>query len=83
MRYEGIIEEYENLREKCYRAIKRGDRKLLGSDYWLRAAIQETDIQMIVHANGIECYGSCYTMQTMDTEHFSILIPLSELESND
>lgn len=69
MRYEGIIEEYENLREKCYKAIKRGDRKLLGSDYWLRAAIQETDIQMIVHAN--------------DTERFSILIPFSELESND
>lgn len=80
MSYESLIEEYEQLRDKCYRAIKNGDKKLLGGDYWLQAAIQETDIQMIADYRGIECYGFAYTTQTMGTERFDILIPYSELE---
>jgi hypothetical protein len=83
MSYENLIEEYEALRSKCYKAIKNGDKALLGGDYWLRAAIQEEDIQMVASYNGIECYGSAYTTQSMSNEHFDCVIPYSELEKND
>lgn len=83
MKYEEMIDGYNELREKCLEIAKRDNGRLMDSDAWLRFAIMESDITLAFTGYGIECYGSAYTTQTMDHEHFSFTIPLSELEKND
>ncbi|QMP84229.1 hypothetical protein HUN41_00100 [Streptomyces phage Coruscant] len=80
MNYEEIIDGYNELLEKCYNLIKKDDGRLMGSDYWLRAAIMETDITLEFRNEGIYCYGNCYTTQTMDFESFGFLISLKEIK---
>lgn len=78
--YEEIIEGYNELVEKCYLIIKNDDGTIMGSDYWLRFAICESDITLDFRGEGIYCYGTCYTTQTMSEESFAFMIPLKKIE---
>lgn len=80
MKYEEIIEGYEKLRERCYEIGKYGSKNILGDSYWLRSAIMESDMSLEFRENGIRCYGSCYTTQTMSHESFEFTVPFEELE---
>ena len=81
MDYEEIVERYEKLREKCYRAMKN-DVKTLGSDAWLYFAIKENELELFVLGSGsINCSGNTYTTQTMSTESFSFILSKEEIEN--
>jgi hypothetical protein len=83
MKYEEMIDGYNELREKCLHIAKQNNGRLMDSDAWLRFAIMESDITLDYSEQGIHCHGSAYTTQTMSNEHFDFVIPYSELESND
>jgi hypothetical protein len=74
-----IINGYNELRERCYEAARKDNGKLMGSDAWLRYAILSTDITLETAVDGIRCWGSCYTSQTMSTEPFDFIIPFDAL----
>jgi hypothetical protein len=80
VKYEKMIEGYNELREKCLELAKQDNGRLMEGHSWLRFAILDTDITLSFTERGIECYGSAYTTQTMDYEYFCFTIPLSELE---
>lgn len=80
MKYEEMIDGYNELREECLGLAKMDNGKLLGEYAWLRFAILDSDIILAFTGYGIQCYGSAYTTQTMDHEYFDFTIPLSELE---
>lgn len=80
MKYEEMINGYNELREKCLELAKKDNGKLMEGYSWLRFALLDTDITLSFTGYGIECYGSAYTTQTMDHEYFCFTIPLSELE---
>jgi hypothetical protein len=82
MNYEEIIEGYKNLRYKCYE-LAMNDDKLLGSDAWLKYAIQEDEINLWFYENRIECSGMTYTSQTMSSESFCFSIPMELLKERD
>jgi len=67
------------LRETCLVIAKLND-DLMGVDAWLKFAITDSDITLSFTERGIVCYGSAYTMQTMDNEHFSFMVPFEYLE---
>ncbi|WNN94716.1 hypothetical protein SEA_PHREDRICK_152 [Streptomyces phage Phredrick] len=77
--YEKVIDGYNDLRETCLVIAKLND-ELMGPDRWLKFAIQDSDITLMFTERGIVCYGSAYTTQTMDNEHFSFMIPFEYLE---
>jgi hypothetical protein len=79
MDYEKIIDGYNNLRETCLLIAKSND-ELMGEYAWLRFAICDPDITLELAPDGVVCYGSAYTRQTMDNEHFSFTIPFEYLE---
>lgn len=79
MDYETIIESYNELRERCLIIAKLND-ELMGSDAWLKFAIDDSDIKMYYSEQGIVCFGSCFTTQTMSNEHFNFTIPYSYIE---
>lgn len=81
MEYERLIEGYEILQRKCYKAAMKDNGRLMGEDAWLRHALQEFEIRMMFTPGGINCYGSTYTTQTVSEESFSFVIPMSELEN--
>lgn len=80
MSYEEVIDEYNDLREKCYELARMNDGELMGSSSWLRGVILESEINLDYSQEGIHCHGHTYTSQTMDHEYFDFIIPLSELE---
>jgi len=79
MDYEKLIDGYNSLRETCLVIAKLND-ELMGSDRWLKFAIMDSDINLEFAGDGIVCYGSAYTTQTMDNEHFSFTIPFEYIE---
>lgn len=75
-----VIDTYNRLRENCVLLAKRENGKLMGEYAWLSAALTDNDIRLDWTTGGINCYGSVYTVQTMDHEWFDFTIPFSELE---
>lgn len=80
MNLEEIINGYNELRDKCVRLAKENKGELMGEFAWLRGALSDGDITLGYYPDGICCYGSTYTTQTMESEWFSFTIPWSELE---
>lgn len=74
-----LADSYRELRERCYNAARANDGALMGNDAWLRFAMSETDLEIYPGSNGIDCWGHCYSMQTMSNEHFSFFLPLEAL----
>lgn len=81
MDYESIIDGYDKIREQCYKIVK-SDLSILGDFNWLRAAIQEEDIQLSILGGDIQCSGYCYTTQTMSSEYFYFIVPVKRIEEN-
>jgi hypothetical protein len=79
MKYEEIIEGYNDLRERCLDLAKQ-NTELMDSGAWFIGAIMDRDITLDYSANGIHGYGNAYTTQTMDNEYFSFVIPFELLE---
>lgn len=77
--YEKVIDGYNELRETCL-VIAKLNTELMGSDAWLKFAITESDITLGFTQDGIVCYGSAYTTQTMSNEHFDFIIPFEYIE---
>lgn len=82
MNYQSIIEEYDKLRNKCYKLIKSGDERLLEEFFWLKYAIQEEEINLDFHENFIICNGYTFTTQTMSNEWFNIHIHTDMLKDD-
>jgi hypothetical protein len=76
-----VVDQYNALRERCYKLMRDNPEEVLGDQYWLRYAISEGDINMECNGTYIACYGHTYSMQTMSTEYFNFDIPLSEVEN--
>lgn len=77
--YEKVIDIYNDLRETCIVMAKLDD-ELMGEYAWLKFAICDSDITLELAPDGVVCYGSAYTTQTMSNEHFSFTVPFSYLE---
>lgn len=76
---EAAVDQYHALQTACYRAF-RANPSLLGKDEWLRAVISEQALRLEIVADGIECTGHCYSMQSCSTEYFDFFIPFEALE---
>lgn len=76
---ESVIRQYDYLRARCWMEM-RNSPELLGPDSWLLYAISENDINLDWTTDGISCYGSCYSMQTMGHEWFEFTIPFELLK---
>lgn len=76
---EEIIEAYNSLRERCCKLAKADRGELMGKDAWLRHALSERDITLAWTTDGIQCWGSTYTSQTLESEWFDFIIPHERL----
>lgn len=74
-----IIDTHNRIREACYRLARSNPEGVLKDDAWLRNALQENDITLSDAGNQIQCYGSCYTSQTWDHEHFDFYVDKSDV----
>jgi len=75
--WEGILDAFAEIRGKVERAFKNNP-ELMGKDAWLRSAISERDLaHLSAGPDGINAWGSTYTVQTMDHEWFDFTIPWS------
>jgi len=81
MDYENIIDSYNALREECLQ-IAKFNLELMGSYAWLQFAICDSDITLGFSPEGIACFGSAYTTQTMSNEFFEFTIPIEYIEVN-
>ena len=77
--YAAVIEAYADLRSKCYRAAVASRGALMGADAWLCFALGETDLELEAHTDGIYCYGTTYTTQTMSNENFEFTLSYANL----
>lgn len=75
------IANYETLVNSIYQAIQ-SDPDKMGSDKWLRFAIQESDLNLIALSDGhtIRVWGDTYTCQTMSDEFFDFDIDSRDLD---
>lgn len=73
-----IVEAYDELRSRVYKAIQANHR-LMGSDAWLRHAIEERELHLSIGPAGISVRGSTFTCQTQSNEWFDFPIPFAEL----
>lgn len=76
---DNLIEAYQELREKCYRAARANDGELMGDDAWLRFAMSESDLELAAGPEGISVWGSCHSAQTNGHEHFNFFLPWAAL----
>lgn len=75
-----IIDEYQLLRARCYRAAQANNGELMGKSAWLRNAMSETEMELAFGPAGIDIHGSTYTMQTMSNEWFDFFLTFEDLE---
>ncbi len=80
MNLEEVIDTYNRVRERCTVLARKDNGKLMDEYAWLRNALIDTDIVLEYTKDGIRCFGTTYTCQTMDNEFFDFLIPFSELD---
>lgn len=77
MDFETIIDSYHEIRRQCYELARNNNAELMGNDSWLRFALCEDDINLSLTSDGINCYGTAYTVQTGGSnEPFDFTIPL-------
>lgn len=74
-----IIEAYVGLRKRVYAALQANGGFALGPDAWLRNAIDEDQVQFTATSEGIDFYGTCYSMQTQSSEFFSGFLAYDDL----
>lgn len=80
MNIQQTIEDYQDLREACYRAARADNGALMGKDSWLRDAMCEDEIELNYGGGDhINCSGNTFTTQTQSNEWFDFSIPLSAL----
>lgn len=79
---EQIINEHNELRERCCKLAKENGGERMGSYAWLRGALTESDITLQYGEGGIRCFGHTYTSQTWDHEWFEFEISVSDLATD-
>lgn len=79
MRITKIVEDFNDLRERCFELARADNGKLMGDDKWLRNALCEERMTLEPSSRGILCRGLAFTTQTQDNEWFEFLISWSDL----
>jgi hypothetical protein len=75
------IEGANRIHDAIFALVREWPDIYLKDQAWLRSSIGEHDFWMDTPGpNGdIVCYGNCYSMQTMDHEWFTFVIPRQDL----
>lgn len=70
----------ENIVEAVLELGRENSGVLMGTDAWLRYAIQASDIILSeVSSQFVYCYGTTYTVQTMSNQQFSFKVPTQDV----